>query len=250
MPGSFHYYYCFKSKRQNISKNQSDEFFPFKCSKLSQIQGVKLKQTSWTIEQGTKALSHVELKETRRMFSCHPKTQKPLCSHPDLERAALPWRMLQAWWGEHISAVLSFCLVEKVTASVTWPLLEHSPVSQRNIAGVSPAQAQVMSCSCLSGAAEALLAPVPQAGTDQSHPGAREVSLLSLFQRLDCGLCYRSPTLHLLETPSPDTPTWFLCSSVYSSPSASQMFQLHQILLLQFSLKYAPLPFCSSSDEL
>lgn len=39
-------------------------------------------------------------------------------------------------------------------------------------------------------------------------------------------------------------------SSVYSLPSASQMFQLNQILLLQFSLKHAPLPFCSSSDQL
>lgn len=248
MPGSFHHYYCFKSKRQNISKNQSDEFFPLKSIKLSQIQGVKLKQTSWAIEQGTKALSHVELKKTRSMFSCHPKASvlppRPGKSSSALEDAVglvggahqCSSDLLPGWKSDsHCDLAPSrpFSCLPKGTQQ------EHHLHKPR---------------LCLAAASLELLGLCwllcHRLAWIRATLVSGEVSLLSQFQRLDCGLCYRSPTLHLLETPSPDTPTWFLRFSVYSSPSASQMFQLHQILLLQFSLKYAPLPFCSSSDQL
>lgn len=75
------------------------------------------------------------------------------------------------------------------------------------------------------------------------------MSRLLLFQRLDYGLYYSSPTLHLLVT-TPLTSTWFSHSPIYSLPSASQMFKLNKLLLFHFSLIYAALPFCSSSDPL
>lgn len=173
----------------------------------------------------------------------------PLCSHPDLSEKAAP-----AWWEDHISAVLTCWLVEKVTASVTLHLLDNFPVSQNEYTGstnrTSPdyfLQPPLWSCWRCWGSAGSCGHGLAQI---RATLASGKASRLLLFQRLDCGLCYASSTLHLLVTRSPDTPTWFSRSSVYSLPSASQMLQLNKILLLQFSLKCAPLPFCSSSDQL
>lgn len=71
-----------------------------------------------------------------------------------------------------------------------------------------------------------------------------------LFQGLDYHSGYRSPTLHLLVTSSPDTSTCFSHSSIYFSPSGSQMLQLNKILLFQFSLRCVSLTCCRPLEML
>lgn len=131
--------------------------------------------------------------------------------------------------------------LKKVTVSVTLHLLGHFPVSQkeytRSINWTSPdffPQLPFWSCWGSAGSSGYRLAQI------RATLVSGKVSRLLLLQSLDCALCYTSPALHLLVTLSPDTPTWLSRSSVYSLPSASQMFQLNQILQLHLSLKYAP----------
>lgn len=166
------------------------------------------------------------------MFSCHQQTQWPslLPSRPPGKSSStLEKDAAGLVGGSH--QCRSNLLAGWKSDSVTLHLLDHFPVSQkehtRSINWTSPdffLQLPFWSCWGSAGSFGHRLAQI------RATLVSGKVSRLLLFQSLDCGLCYTSPTLHLPVTRSPDTPTWFSRSSVYSLPSASQRFQLNQIL--------------------